>query len=313
MIKKIVTILIMAIVIVLSACSDNEIVSELDVNAVVEQEDNSLQDVEEDTKPLEELQLNRTILENIGRPFSEILKDEPNLIPRDFYVIDAAAMCFTDPEKTYSYILFVTQYLPYDEYAAEAIEKKDIRCAGIYTTVKEMFPDFTHSEDPQIFFNRIGVDDLNTNDSENLRDRGVAYYTYFRYEQMLFQVFGGTADSPTVMSAEDIVTVEIPTENENLINEYYNDITYPDGIGCVSAIGRAREYRISLGRPDCSFSIMRDGIVDTVPGMGLADKQAYAVSPNLDQETYEAERCPVYYVGYISGKVFERSLYDQIE
>ena len=308
--RMMISILIIALVVMFSACNSTSIVpgaEEPEKNSPTVVEEKA--PIEEDLKPTEELQLNRSFLENVGKPFSEIFKDEPDLQPMSFYVVDAAAMCFTDFIKPYSYILFVTQYLPYDEYAVEAIESKDIRCAGIYTTVGELFPDFIQDVYPDTFFNRIGVEELNTDDDDQLRERGIAYYASFWYEQMLFQVFGGTSDSLAVMAADDIVTVEIPTKNEELINELFNDTNYPDGIGCEAAIERAREYRIKRGLPDCSFWIMRDGIIDALDSMGLPDDKVYIVSLNLDWEANEAERHPVYYVGYTSGEVFERSLY----
>ena len=305
--------LMVVLVAMLSACGGGDTIGEVEtpVDIVLEVDDLPEVDggdIEEETfgEP-NELLLNRAILENVGRLFREILRDEPNLEPQDFGVIDAAAMCFTDSSKPYSYILFVTQYLPYDEYAEEAIEQKDIRCAGIYTTVGEMFPDFVQGEDPEAFFERAGIEVEALYTSE-IWDRGFAYFAYFRYEQMWFQIWGGEASSPAMMSAGDFVTAEISTENENLINEYYNDKLYPDGIGCVAAIDCARAYRISLGGSDCSFSIGRDAVIDAWDSMNLPDEKVYIVSPDLDWETDREENSPVYYVGYTSGEVYEMHL-----
>ena len=248
------------------------------------------------------LSLNKTILANMDRPFSDILKEEPNLKPESLACIDASAMCFVDSSKPYSYILFVTQYLPYDEYAAAAIQQRDIRCAGIYTTVSELFPDLTPGGSPEECFDKSGVENFSTDEPT---DYGIAYNTYFDYEGMSFSVWGGTADSPAVVSADDTVMVQIPTNNEDLINEYYNDKMYPDGIGCEAAMNFAKEYRASHGVPDCTFSIMRDGVIDATPEMNLPDEKVYIVSPNLDEETDNAENSPVYYVGYKTGGVYE--------
>jgi len=178
---------------------------------------------------LDELRLNWAILEKLGAPFADILRDEPSLEPRFLDAIDATALCFVDPSKTYSYILFVTQYLPYNDTVAEAIEKFDIRCAGIYTTVGEMFPEFTEGEHPVIFFERFDVENLYVTDfKDHVAGYGLAYSAYFWYKGMLFQLWGGTTDSPVLMSAKDFVTVEVPTDNENIINNYFNDKLYPD-------------------------------------------------------------------------------------
>ena len=298
--RIIIVVLTIILVLMLPACRGTSKLPEAET-----QEGNNQPNGNENGKPAgnaSELRLNRTILENVGRPFSEILKDEPDLKPQDFNCVDASALCFTDPSKPYSYILFVTQYLPYDEYAAEAIEAKGLRCQGIYTTAGEMFPDLVGGEDPGVFFDKTGVEELSI---VELRDFGVAYNAYFNYEQYSISVWGGTADSPAVMSAEDIVTVQIPTENDNLINEYYNDKVYTDGIGCAAAIERARAYRIAQGGSDCSFYIMRDGIIDKWGDIDLPDEKMYIVNPILDWEVNEAENYPVYYVGYKSGEVFE--------
>ena len=302
--RIIITVLTIVLVIMLPACRSTSTVPDTETQGGDNQPNANENEI--DGKPAgdsNELRLNRGILENVGKPFLDIFRDEPDLQPQEFNCIDASALCFTDSSKPYSYILFVTQYLPYDEYAMGAIEKKGLRCQGIYTTAGEMFPDLVGGEDPGAFFDKTGVEELST---DELREYGIAYYTSFKYEQMSFAVWGGTVDSPAVMSADDIVTAQIPTENDNLINEYYNDIVYPDGIGCAAAIDRAREYRVSQGGSDCSFYIMREGIIDAWDILGLCNEKVYVVYPNLDWEVNESEKGPVYYVGYTSGEVFER-------
>ena len=307
--KRIICFLLAALLIMaLAACHPRE---KLDI--VVDSADSgsssapadtdAVTDDEESPDSSEGLRLNRAILENIGGLFRDILRDEPNLKQEYLSGVDVAVVCFSDPEKPYSYILFVTQYLPYDEYAAEAIKKCDIRCAGIYTTVKELFPDFVPGEGSEAFFDKPGVENFEITE---LRDYGIAYYADFYYEDMSFQIWGGTEDSPAVISVEDTVMVEVPTENEELINTYYNDKVYPDGIGCAAAIEQAKTYRISHGGSDCAFRIGREGIIDAWDKMNLPDEKVYIVSPELDWETERAEGWICYYVGYTSGQVYER-------
>ena len=256
---------------------------------------------EEDDAPPNELRLNREILENVGKPFSDILRDEPNLKPREFGCVDAGAICFTDSSKTYSYVLLLTQYLEYDEYAAEAIEKFDVICGGIYTTVGEIFPDFKEGDSPETFFDKPGVENFRM--WEFYEDYGLAYGAGFAFEGMSFSVWRDGVDSPGVMTAGDIALLEIPTDNEEIINAHYNDTVYPGGIGCEEAINRAKAYRSSQGGSDCGFSIFRGGIVPVREEMVLSDENAYFVRPILDWDTDMAEKNPVYYVGFTTGEV----------
>ena len=251
----------------------------------------------------EGLGLNRAILESLGKPMAGILRAEPGLEPQFLSCVDAAAMCFVDPAKPYSYILFITQYLPYDEDAAEAIEECDIRCEGIYTTASELFTGFAEGEAPAGFFDKPGIEDFSVFIETGY---GIGYFASFIYEGMRFQAWGGDEGSPAVLGVTDIATVTVTTQNEKLINEYHNDKAFPDGIGCAEAIRCAKEYRVSNGKQDCGFSIMRDGIIDATEEMGLPDKKVYIVSPELGWEGYQAEKHPVYYVGFSTGGVFER-------
>jgi len=305
--RRIIIVLFIAMMIALLAgCGGIHKETDLSIPADAPEEPSQNQESTVDSS--DELRLNWTILEKLNTPLADILRDEPNLKPQSLDCVDASAMCFVDPSKPYAYILFVTQYLPYDDIAAEAIEKFDIRCAGIYTTVGEMFPDFLEGEHPAAFFDKRDVEIISIKESKDIMDFGIAYDAQFWYKGMLFSVWGGTADSPAVINAMDTVTVGIPTKNEELINNYYNDKAYPDGIGCAEAISRAREYRISQGGSDCEFSIGRGSIIDTRTDMNLPDSKVYIVSPRLDPEAERAENYPVYYVGYTSGKVYATTL-----
>lgn len=309
--KKIAFLLLIALLIImLAACSPASSIERADEPAPAAEPDVGVPlppDAEESPGEAavqsDGLVLNRDILENIGRPFSGILRSEPGLKPQSLDNIDAAAVCFVDPGKPYSYILYRTQYLEFDGDAAEAIEARDILCEGIYTKASELFPALGVGEDPAAFFDMPGVENFYM---DELDGWPVSYYAYFDYLGMRFEIWGGEEGAPPKLDGNDTATVTVTTRNEELINEYYNEKHYPGGIGCAEAINCARANRISAGKQDCDFYIMRDGIIDAWDEMGLADQKVYIVSPILDWEAGAAEKRPVYYVGFTTGEVYER-------
>ena len=190
---------------------------------------------EEPAASSDELNFNWALLENIGKPIAEILRNNPDLKPQEFSCIEAGALAFGDPRESYAYVFFVSQYLDFDNIPAGMFENQDILCTGIYTTVKEMFPDFEEGSIPEEFFNKPGVVSLIVIDP---KDYGFAHDSWFMYEDLSFSVWGGTADSPAVLRGEDYVLAinpQLAFENEELINSL---------LSCAPAkiyLGRARE------------------------------------------------------------------------
>ena len=166
---------------------------------------------------------------DIGKTLSELKKEHPEgeLIVRLDGSPDSAAICFGDPEAEYLYYFFGTQSGDAEKAMNECEDQ--LKCAGVITRAKFLFPDMDDEMSFEDFFSLIGVDEYEYfgDDDDTITAAGWLRFQYRGMEVMIntneaddvgvYSVFAG-AERVRYDAPASIVDLELLAADQNMVD-----------------------------------------------------------------------------------------------
>lgn len=154
------------------------------------------------------------LLEQIGEPFERFSHMEFQTVN----VPDAAGQCMRDKQSGVDYYFFGTQGLPGLSYLTEEYSRR-LSCAGVVSTVGELFPQITDGMPLNWFCDVLEISDY-TYGFENAPDQGWLYFSWDGYavwidtDNPITEVY----DPNSVIIAQDdmILITDVDIEKKNL-------------------------------------------------------------------------------------------------
>ena len=170
-------------------------------------------------------------LEQIGKPFAQFADMEIKTIE----IPDAAGQCMWDKQSGVGYYFFGTQGLPGLSYLTEEYSRR-LRCAGVVSTVGEIFPEITERMPLDGFCRVLGIEDY-TYGFEDRPDQGWLNFSWEGYTVWI------DTDNPfieqydqadVVVDLDDVFLIvddTIELENYMICDEYWNEIMMAEIMG----------------------------------------------------------------------------------
>ena len=174
----------------------------------------------------------KELLEQIGKPFSQFADMEIKTID----IPDAAGLCMGEEKSSVSYYFLGTQGMPGLAELTEEYRRR-LSCAGIVTTVGELFPQIMEGTPLTLFCDTFEISDYSYGYEDSV-DRGWLnillddrFTTWIHTDNPVMEVHDPTA---VVMDPDDVllfVDVTIEKENYLICEEYWNEIMMAETMG----------------------------------------------------------------------------------